>query len=390
MIRTSIVCVALAAASFSSLASAQATFQPAAYTLPDGQPGAILPKDRSIKFLTRSSINSRTAQDADRIDLVVSEDVFLDDAIIIPRGTQATGEVWRAKPKQGWGSPGRLEIRLLSLNVEGHVVPITGVSKPRGASNLGGAVVSSFFTLSLPLGFAITGTSSVLPINTPLDGKTEFAVRLGGQEFRPTQVSGYPERRPIVQAEAYDGPWDGVLQRGTAVHFRLVSGLSSKVNDPGDLFELEVVDDVMVNVRIVIPRGSPAVGEVDYVRRKESFGRQGRIVAQIRSLRINGIVIGMTGPLHAVGDKNIGGAVGVALPVGYFITGTSAYLPAGAMMLGVTDRDVSFRPFGRGDLRDHMRVLATDDGHLVARGGGSMQTAYQYTPAIVELHTAGY
>ena len=366
---------------------AQSPQEMAAYSAGAQRGGVVLPKDTPIEFLTRSVLSSRTAQDADRIDLVVSRDVMIDNAIAIPRGTQAVGQVWHSKPNNGWGSAGKLEVRLISLIIEGREIPISGSDSREGDDNTAVAVVSALVTLSLPVGFAITGHSAVLPINTPLTGRTDVDVMFGNAEFQPSQISGLAQRWPVPHREPYRGPHDDELQSGAAIHFRSLNGLSSKINEPDDLFELEVVDDVLVNGEIVIPRGSPAVGRVDEVRRKGPFGQRGRLLASLVSLRVNGLVIPMSGPLHAAGDANYGGAAGVALPAGWFVTGTSAYLPAGTMMLGVTTRKVLVRRFDRPENDPRSRAGA-DRG--VAQGGYIMPSPYDYTPAIVELHTSGH
>lgn len=373
------ICVALLC---SSIVAAQMPSQSASYA----RGGAVLPRATALQFLTRSPISSRTAQEADRVDLVVSQNVLLDGAIVIPRGTQATGEVWRVKPNNGWGSAGTFEIHLISLTIDGLQLPITGIANKKGGSNLGGAVISSFFTLALPLGFAITGKSAVLPINTPLAGKTEFDVLVGTPTFSNTEVSGLAERNLTLQQEAYRGPRDLVLDRGAAVHFRLVSGLSSKLNESDDLFELEVVDNVTLNGEVVIPRGSPAVGQVDEVSPKSSFGQRGRLSAHVISMRINGQVVRMKGPLHAAGDDNIGGAVGAALPVSYFVTGTSAYLPAGTLMLGVTEESIAFVPFLRRNSHGQLDQPVAEDGHVLASATGS-GSSYVPTPAEIFIKT---
>ncbi|QXQ07518.1 hypothetical protein KX816_05710 [Sphingosinicellaceae bacterium] len=366
----------------SSIASAQVPSQIASYS----RGGDVLPRGAELEFLTRSSINSRTAQVADRVDLVVSKNVLLNGAIVIPRGTQATGEVWLAKPKGSWGSRGKLEIRLISLTIEGLQIPITGAQSARGGTNLAGSVISAFFTLSLPLGFGITGSSAILPINTALKGETGFDMLVGAREFSDTEISGLAQQRPTVQQAAYRGPHDLVLDRGTAVHFRLMSGLSSKVNDVGDLFELEVVDDVVLNGEVVIPRGSPAVGQVDRVKSKSSFGQRGKLSAHVVSMRINGLVVPISGPLHAAGDKNIGGAVGVTLPVGYFVTGTSAYLPAGTLMLAVTGESIPFGPFLRPNSYGQVSRSSGQDGHVLASNTKPV-TRFVPTPAEIFLKT---
>jgi hypothetical protein len=52
------------------------------------------------------------------------------------------------------------------------------------------------------------------------------------------------------------------LPAGTQVRVRLDQGLSSKTSQPGDTFSASVADDVMVDGKVVVPRGSRADGTV--------------------------------------------------------------------------------------------------------------------------------
>jgi hypothetical protein len=112
----------------------------------------------------------------------------------------------------------------------------------------------------------------------------------------------------------------------------------------GRRFNLEVAEDVTLNGRIVIPAGSPAVGEVTDVRNKGMWGRSGRINARVLSLRANGRQIRLTGQID---DRGVTGTAGVVASValvpvvGFFVTGTSARIPLGAPVNAFLDEDVS-------------------------------------------------
>jgi len=94
----------------------------------------------------------------------------------------------------------------------------------------------------------------------------------------------------------------------------------------------------------VIPAGSPAVGEITAVRNKGGWGKSGHLGASILYVTVNGRQIRLTGSFD---DKGVAGGVGavavsalVFLPAGFFMTGTSARVPAGAAVKGFVDEDV--------------------------------------------------
>jgi hypothetical protein len=134
-----------------------------------------------------------------------------------------------------------------------------------------------------------------------------------------------------------------VLPQGTNIRLRQLSEISSQHARVGDHFDLEVAEDVMLNGVIVIPRGSPASGEVTRVRHKGMWGRSGRLETRLLSVRANGATIPITGTLSERGETGTAGVVASILVVpvaGFFVTGTSAVLPVGTGYAARTDADL--------------------------------------------------
>ena len=139
---------------------------------------------------------------------------------------------------------------------------------------------------------------------------------------------------------------NAVLRVGTEVPLRLAEELTTKGKKlrVGHRFHLQVSEPVMVNGVTVIPVGSPAVGEVTSVRNKGMWGKSGYFTARILYVTVNGRQIRLSG---AFDDKGVAGgvaAVGVSalvfLPAGFFMTGTSAMVPAGTIIKAFVDEDV--------------------------------------------------
>jgi hypothetical protein len=112
----------------------------------------------------------------------------------------------------------------------------------------------------------------------------------------------------------------------------------------GQRFHMETSEPVMVQGVSVIPVGSPAVGEITSVRNKGMWGKSGHLAARILYVIVNGRQIRLSG---AFDDKGVAGGVGavavsaiVFLPAGFFMTGTSAMVPAGSTVKGFVDEDV--------------------------------------------------
>ena len=139
---------------------------------------------------------------------------------------------------------------------------------------------------------------------------------------------------------------NAMLRVGTEVPVRLLEELTTKGKKlrVGHRFRLETSEPVMVQGVVVIPVGSPAVGEITDVRNKGMWGKSGHLGARLLYVTVNGRQIRLSG---AFDDKGVAGGVGavavsaiVFLPAGFFMTGTSAKVPAGTIFKGFVDEDV--------------------------------------------------
>jgi len=139
---------------------------------------------------------------------------------------------------------------------------------------------------------------------------------------------------------------NAILRIGTEVPLRLDEELTTKGKKlrVGDRFHLETAEPVMVQGVNVIPVGSPAVGEITDVRNKGMWGKSGRFEARILYMTVYGRQIRLSGKFD---DKGVAGGWGAAavsafvfLPAGFFMTGTSARVPAGTVVKSFLEEDV--------------------------------------------------
>jgi hypothetical protein len=135
------------------------------------------------------------------------------------------------------------------------------------------------------------------------------------------------------------------LRAGTSVPLKTLTELTTKGKKlrVGDRFNLEVAEPVMVNGVTVIPVGSPATGEITSVRNKGMWGKSGAIEVRMLYTTVNGRQIRLSGASDDKGVTGTAGVVGavVLLPVaGFFLTGTSAVIPAGSSVTGFVQEDV--------------------------------------------------
>lgn len=151
--------------------SAMVPAAPSAPMVISSAPANVLPQGTSIRLRSLSELHSQNNRVGDHFDLEVAEDVMLNGVVVIPRGSQASGEVTRVRHKGMWGRSGRLETRLLSVRANGMTIPITGTVNEHGDTGTAGVVAS---IVVLPIaGFFVTGTSAVLPVGTGFTGVTQ-------------------------------------------------------------------------------------------------------------------------------------------------------------------------------------------------------------------------
>lgn len=157
-----------------------------------------------------------------------------------------------------------------------------------------------------------------------------------------------PQTAPAATVAPIAAPvtTNAILRVGTQVPLRLSQTLTTggKKLRVGDRFNLETSEPIMVQGVTVIPVGSPAVGEITTARNKGMWGKSGQLAGRILYVTVNGRQIRLSG---AFDDKGVAGGVGAALvsgliflPAGFFMTGTSAIVPAGSVIKSFTDEDV--------------------------------------------------
>jgi len=145
----------------------------------------------------------------------------------------------------------------------------------------------------------------------------------------PAQVPAVP-----VQAVAPVAA-QATLPANTEVLLSMNEELTTKGGkiEIGTKFRLTVVHDVKLNGYIVIPRGTPAVGEVTWKTGKGMFGKSGKMEIDLRHIDLNGQIIPITGHYRQEGSGNTVATVATVILVapiaGMLVTGRSAVIPQG-------------------------------------------------------------
>ena len=165
--------------------------------------------------------------------------------------------------------------------------------------------------------------------------------------LRPPVEAAPPPAPAAVQTAPIAAPVtaNAVLRAGTPITLRILEEVTTRNKRArvGQRVRMEVAAPVEVNGVVVIPAGSPAEGEITSVRNKGMWGKSGHLEARALYARVNGRQIRLSGTFD---DKGVTGTAGVVasiavIPIaGFFVTGTSAVLPAGGEVPAFIDEDV--------------------------------------------------
>jgi hypothetical protein len=151
-----------------------------------------------------------------------------------------------------------------------------------------------------------------------------------------------PAPAPIVATVALPAPVaQASLPANTEILLRMNDELTTRGGkvEVGHSFRLSVVDDVRIGNFVVIPRGTPATGEVTWKTGKGAFGKSGKMEIDLRHLDLNGQRIPLSGHYRQEGEGNTVATVAAVVAVGVFgafVTGKSATIPQGRELKAYT------------------------------------------------------
>jgi hypothetical protein len=170
----------------------------------------------------------------------------------------------------------------------------------------------------------------------------------------PLTAQPVPTPAPAAEAQAAApaaASEDGLLSLSAGVPITLAVSqeVNSSTHRAGDTFPLTVLNDVRIGETTVIPRGTPAVGEVTWRTGKGAFGKSGKLELSLRYINLGGQHIPVTGDFRQEGEGNtIATGIGI-IAVGVFagfITGKRARLPVGRELMSQLAGPVQFTADG--------------------------------------------
>lgn len=137
------------------------------------QNAPVLPANTEVLLRTNQEITTKgnTWSEGDTFALSVVHDVMLDDYVVIPAGSRATGRITWMTNKGMFGKSGKMDIEIDYVTVGGRRIDLDGTYRQEGEGNTVATVAG---VVLVPLtGLFITGRSGRIPQGRELVATTE-------------------------------------------------------------------------------------------------------------------------------------------------------------------------------------------------------------------------
>jgi hypothetical protein len=146
--------------------------------------------------------------------------------------------------------------------------------------------------------------------------------------------------QPLLAQSSPPAPASVMLKAATPVRVITSAPLSSKTSAKGERVALEVAEDVIVEGKTLIAKGTAVIGEISDARVKAMLGQSGKLAVRPLYLRIGTQTVRLSGENGTKAKTSGGAVVGLAL-VSPLFTGRSAVIPAGTEIPASIERDVT-------------------------------------------------
>lgn len=127
------------------------------------KPAFVLEEGTIISVKSLSDISSKTAQEGDKVNFAVADDVEINGKLVIKEGTLVDGNIGSVQKAKGIGKEGSITINFTKVKAEnGSSIPIRATKSAIKGENKGGASVALALVLS-PLFLLKKGKEAKIP-----------------------------------------------------------------------------------------------------------------------------------------------------------------------------------------------------------------------------------
>ena len=126
-----------------------------------------------------------------------------------------------------------------------------------------------------------------------------------------------------------------VAPAGIELVFEMGASLSSKTSQRGDRFPLRLAEPLRIDGQLLVPAGTPAMGEVVHADRARASGQAGELILAARYLEWDGRQLPLKAFRAGVGKDRTSTSAGVILALGvagYLVRGGELELTQGSLI----------------------------------------------------------
>lgn len=170
---------------------------------------------------------------------------------------------------------------------------------------------------------------------------------LGAWAQEPQVPSPAPPDAPAAEPRPAGTTAGVALPANTVIELEVVDAVSSHSGKPGDFFRLRVLAAIQVDGRVLIPAGTPAMGQIVHAQKAGGGGRGGELILAARYLDLPQGRIELRAGFGASGRPRTGAAAATAVVVGVFgmqVKGKELEVPAGHALSARLAADTTFHP----------------------------------------------
>ncbi|HEY0505848.1 MAG TPA: hypothetical protein VGD42_20385 [Lysobacter sp.] len=134
------------------------------------------------------------------------------------------------------------------------------------------------------------------------------------------------------------------LCAGQVVEIELLEPVSSQRHHNGDRFRLQLAEPLSLDGTVVVPAGTPGIGEVVHASSSRAGGKPGELLLAARHLELAGASVPLRAmKLTARGKEEVNAALATAVlvgPIAMFVHGREIEVPAGTRAQAKLARDI--------------------------------------------------
>jgi len=138
------------------------------------------------------------------------------------------------------------------------------------------------------------------------------------------------------------------LAANTVIELETIDAVSSRTSKTGDFFKLRVRTDVLAaDGTILIPAGTPAMGQVVHAARSGGGGKGGELILAARYVELPLEQVKLRSGFGAAGKARVGATLASSVVIGPFamlIKGKDLELPAATPLSARLAQETSFAP----------------------------------------------